>query len=803
MQPGRIPTFLIVIIISFAVACRNVNNNGKEKRVLVYSKTLDFRHTTIEDGIKMLQKIGKEGKLQVTATEDASVFTDDSLKQFDAVIFLSATGEILDHAQQTALKQYMEAGGGFMGIHAASGAEYHWPWYRKLIGAYFKSHPDVQKAKLIVHKDKLFPITDSLPNPWIRTDEWYNWDSIPENVHVLISIDEDSYQGGEHGKNHPLVWYHDFDGGRSFYMELGHTAESYTEPNFVELVREGLQYVMGEKALDYSRVKTLPVPGEQDFKKEILVSNASVQEPMGMSISSEGKIFYIERRGNVRLYDPKTKSVSIIGTVPVYSEHEDGLLGIALAPDFNNNHWIYVFYSAPDNEFSYHLSRFTYNPESNHLDAETEKVLLKIHEEHSYSNHTGGSISFDSAGNLYLSVGDNTIPFDSKGYAPIDQRKDRTEYDAQRSSGNTNDLRGKIIRIHPEPNGTYTIPDENLFPKGMPKTRPEIYVMGCRNPFRISIDSKTGFLYWGEVGPDAGKDSAEGPRGYDEINQARVAGNFGWPFFVADNKAYANVNFATGEIEKFFDPMGPVNNSPRNTGLKILPPAQKAFIWYPYAASTEFPWVGSGGRTAMAGPVYHYDETLKSAIKLPLYYNNALFIYDWIRGWIMAVRMNKNGDYEGMEPFMPGTKFSSIIDMKMGPDGALYVLEYGKTWYQANPDADIARIVYSPKAADSKESASKHTKDDKMPTGAEAGQALIQKNDCMSCHNTDVTSVGPSFESIADRYKNKAGEINRLAEKIIDGGSGVWGSHAMSAHPQLSKEDAILMVKHILSLPGK
>src|SRR5690606_9423219 len=141
---------------------------------------------------------------------------------------------------------------------------------------------------------------------------------------------------------------------------------------------------------------------------------------------------------------------------------------------------------------------------------------------------------------------------------------------------------------------------------------PENYVMGTTNSFRISIDPKTSWLYWGDVGPDAGKDSIQGTRGYDEINQAKKAGNFGWPYFVGNNKAYNKVDFATGKIGSAFDPKAPANNSPRNTGAKILPQTQPAFIYYPYAKSDQFPWVGEGGRTAMAGPVYHYNTELQS-----------------------------------------------------------------------------------------------------------------------------------------------------------------------------------------------
>ncbi len=219
--------------------------------------------------------------------------------------------------------------------------------------------------------------------------------------------------------------------------------------------------------------------------------------------------------------------------------------------------------------------------------------------------------------------------------------------------------------------------------------------MGTRNPYRISIDRKTNFLYWGEVGPDAANDdSTRGPRGYDEVNQAKKAGYFGYPLFIGDNKPYRAYDYETGVSGPYHDPKKPINNSRNNTGLTELPPAQPAFIWYPYGKSDEFPLVGTGGRNAEAGPVY-YSEFYPKETRLPDYYNGKLFIYDWIRGWIMAVTMDKDGNYVKMERFMPSQKFNAPIDMEMGPDGRLYILEYGNGWFSKNADAGLVRIDYN------------------------------------------------------------------------------------------------------------
>ena len=690
-------------------------------------------------------------------------------------------------------------------------------------------------------------------------------------------------------------------------------------------------------------------PDENRFVKSVLVDK--LDEPMEFTFLPDGRIVFVERKGEVKQYDPATgitKSVGKIVTNTKYTnrlgqvrEAEEGVMGVVVDPNFKENHWLYIYYAHPK-ETKHVLARMELKDEQ--LMTDQQKIILEVPTQREECCHTGGGMVFDKAGNLFLTVGNNTSNSNSDGYAPIDERPGQAYWDDQRGASNTNDLRGKILRIHPEKDGSYTIPKGNLFAPGTPKTRAEIYTMGHRNPWRPSIDSKTGFLYWGEVGPDASVDSEKGPRGYDEFNQAKGPGYYGWPYFIGNNQAYADVNFETMAIGPKFNPAAPVNESPNNTGLRELPPATKAMIWYPYGTSEEFPLVGSSGRSATGGPVFHRSDFPHGKRVFPSYYEGKWLIVEFMRGWIMAVTLDDNGNYKSMERFMPNTTFGSAIDMDFSPEGDLYVLEYGSAWFRGNDNARLVKIEYQggnrkpevvataankagaapftttlssegTKDADgdkltytwtvkkagkfvknlSGEKATLNLKDagkyavtlkatdakgasntaaleilvgneapvvdidfegnnksfyfadsapkykvkvsdkedgelekgiapesvaatlDYIPFGydpiemsqshrkadsdlfASAGLRLINKSDCKSCHQLNVRSVGPSYNEVAVKYKGQ-NVIDQLADKVIAGGMGVWGEHAMSAHPAISKADAKQMVSYILSL---
>jgi len=685
--------FALSVIIMLLLSCNREKTNG----ILIFSKTEGFRHESIDAGIKMIKKIGEERGYTVDATEKAKAFRTQNLKDYKVVVFLNTTGDVLDDVQQMEFQRFIQAGGSYLGIHAAADTEYDWPWYGGLVGGYFNGHPnDPNVREASIHKTEHKHIsTDHLAERWDRSDEWYNYKTLYPNITPVLNLDEKSYEGGTNGDNHPIAWYHEYDGGRAFYSGGGHTDESYEEEDFVKHIEGALAWLIGDgKAVDY----TLPtvMPEENRFAKNEL--DSYFNEPMELDLLPDGRIVFIERKGVIKIYDPDLESTTTLTTMDVYSGEEDGLIGMAVDPNYAENKHLFLCYSHPEKIYQ-SISRFSFDPDASKSEAilSDEVVVLTIPTQRDECCHSGGSLEFDHNGYLWASFGDNTNPHQSQGHSPSDERPGRGPFDAQKSSSNTNDLRGKIIRISVNSDGTYNIPDGNLFAKDGSEGRPEIYVMGCRNPFRFSVDPETNHVYWGEIGPDARDDVKDrGPRGYDELNQAKGPGFFGWPYFIGDNKAYNDFDFAASESGSLYDPQHPINDSPNNTGIRDLPPAQEAMIWYPYANSEEFPLVGSGGRNAMAGPMYHADLYKDHPNRFPDYYDDKLLIYDWMRGWIMSVTFDENNNMVSMERFLPSIKWNNLMDVVMGPEGDLYTLEYGTGWFTANENAILSHITYNP-----------------------------------------------------------------------------------------------------------
>lgn len=459
-------------------------------------------------------------------------------------------------------------------------------------------------------------------------------------------------------------------------------------------------------------------PSDDYFESKELANN--LEDPMGITLLPGGRVLILERHGAVKLFTPG-QSVRTLTTLKVDAEglgkrggnwYEGGGLGIVADPDFGvKNDFVYIYYSLPAVEGpdkpmknTNRLSRFRL------VDGDTlayETPLLDVPDDRDQKVcHEGGALCFGADRLLFLSCGDNTNPFESSGYAPIDERPGRWRADAQRTSGNTNDLRGGISRIRINEAGDgYTIPKGNLFPEGTPKTRPELFVKGCRNVWRIAYDSKTGGVAWGDVGPDAGgTNNSRGPVGYDFIGFAPKGGYFGWPYARGPVNVFKNVHdawytrhdFATGKNGECFAD-GIKNTSPNNTGMETLPPVQPSLVWYrPGGATAEFPEMGSGGRSACVSVIYNQEGRANS---FPKWFDHVLISHEWTRARLDFVKLADNADpaakpeLETIQPFLGAAPMLHPVHMAQDPEGNLYFLEYGGAWTN-NKNGRLSKISF-------------------------------------------------------------------------------------------------------------
>ncbi|MDO3386239.1 discoidin domain-containing protein [Gilvimarinus sp. SDUM040013] len=379
-------------------------------------------------------------------------------------------------------------------------------------------------------------------------------------------------------------------------------------------------------------------PAEADFQREVVAEGLDL--PMEFEISEDGRVFIASKCGALYAWNIDNGTPQQTATVPnVRCVFEDGLLSVALDPNFTQNNYIYFQYTSPGSITR--VSRFVVTPD-NSLDESSESIVLEWVTGDEAHGHMGGSLQFDTDGNLIITTGDNKA---AGGYH---------QPSAEGTSGNTNDLRGKVLRITSTANGSYTIPAGNLF-AGDALHRPEIYGMGFRNPFRLNVDPATGCLYVGDIGPDASADSAEGPGGLDEINEICSAGNYGWPYIIGYNQPYAG-----------FDPNNLVNDAFDNTGATNLPNAVGA-IWTIRHQAT------------MAGPVYRYDESIENAFKLPEYYDGRLIFWDFNSSRFSTIDLDSPSTPKTSEEFPLNTQgFQGAIDVELDPrTHQLYVLQWG------------------------------------------------------------------------------------------------------------------------------
>ena len=408
-----------------------------------------------------------------------------------------------------------------------------------------------------------------------------------------------------------------------------------------------------------------------DFQKVELLTG--LKNSVNMEFAPDGRIFILDRYGELIIYKPDTQTNVSAGSLDVFHDMEDGLLAIAFDPQFPTNNFIYIHYSHPTLPKN-RVSRFQMVGDI--LNISSEIVVLEWLSERNGYFHAAGDMDFDSQGNLYIAIGDNT---DHSKYTTLNETNPHKS--SERTSSNTNDLRGKILRIKPLSDGTYSIPPGNLFPDGEGGL-PEIYVMGARNPYKIFVDkTNTDWLFWGEVGPDASGASNLGPEGLDEINLTKEAGNYGWPYLSGKNRVYLNTY---ADPNFYYDPNQPVNISQWNTGAVNLPPAQPA-------------WIDFFHKCYLAGPRYYFDTSIDNPKKLPSHFDNLFFFYDFNSSKIWVTQMDNNGNILSTEQFAPGViTGSGFIDLKIGPDGQLYILEYGSGCCPSNVGTGkLVRLDYN------------------------------------------------------------------------------------------------------------
>ncbi|WP_461007016.1 ThuA domain-containing protein [Streptomyces capparidis] len=708
------------------------------------------------------------------ATGDPKVFTSRKLYDYNAVVFAGTGGDVLDDRQERAFRGYVESGGGFLGLHDAARTEPGSAWFTGLLGTRPAASPQAPQEAVVEVGDRVHPATRGLPLEWKRSDVWLNWSPNPSgDVHTVARVREGTYAPGEtsNGWDHPIAWCRDYEGGRSFYTGMGGTVASYAEKEFRAHLLGALQWTTRIARADcqatitanYEAARlTVPnQPGEAD----------QIGEPHGLATAADGRVYYIGRgggsgadpvvtdwndpdvglgQGTVHVWNPATGAAKLVGSLDVFGnkggggelvKNEEGLLGIALDPDFLENGWMYLHYtphSRVDRERHLgerRVSRFTVDPATDRLDLDSEKVLLKWPVQIHSCCHAGGGMAWDADGNLYIATGDTNSSGFSGGYSgnnPEPAHQGVSFADARRTAGNTNNLNGKILRIHPEDDGTYTVPEGNLFTGqegGGGKARPEIYVMGVRNPARIWVDRRTGNLYAGWVGPDAsGPSTTWGPAKYDTFAVITHASNRGWPYCVGNKQPYRDRNLPDpGQPLGWYDCDNLKNESPHNDGLVDLPPAEPNNIWYsPQGGAPDYPrnadgvpsyvagetrlllpWLKGGGQAAMSGPVYRYDQRVSAPGQWPRYWDGKWFVGDFYDGEQPrhAVLMDpategKGGlpvHAENLDRIMPGGQggIRNLMDWKFGPDGALYVLDYGRGFFTLDDSSALWRVVYT------------------------------------------------------------------------------------------------------------
>ncbi|MCW3839536.1 ThuA domain-containing protein [Micromonospora yasonensis] len=796
-----------------AAAAPAPGSDGIQYRVLVFTKSTGGDPAATTAGVEAIRELGDQLRFSVQTTNDARKFDLAYLKKFRAVVFLNTSGDLLNADQQAAFESYYRAGGGFVGIGSAIEAQPGWQFLSDVLGTRASGRTDVQPGTIKV-ADRVHDASKNLPEYWTRSDAWYNFQSnVRGKSHVLATVVEDTFAqqpwggtvtgitGGTMGADHPVTWCKDWQGGRSFYTALGNTAAGFGETNLRSHLGGAIKWAAGQADQVYSDCGATVLA---NYQQTAVALPPNTNEPIGFDVLPDSRVIQTDRRGGVRLHDPKSNTTTVLAQIPVYTASEDGLYGPGIDDNFATNHWVYLYYAPPtvkDVKLStgeivtqttpaanapntgdspavwdpwvgyFQLSRFKFVDATAdtpaHLDVASEQEIMRVPVNRGACCHVAGDIDFDKHGNLWLVTGDDTPAGggNSGGFGPFnDQLTTSGQYnapfvDARRSAQNTNDLRGKILRItvkggdiaSGEANhfgGAYTVPTGNLFPVGAEKTRPEIYAMGFRNPFRIQVDEND-VAYITDYSPDSQTpQNFRGPAGTGRLEIVRKPANYGWPLCYKTDLPYYRWDFNTSTpldnpaqtFECDNPTRGPQNNSRWNLnggpsvepGLEYGPPITNPDIWYSYTPENRatnpigtpclayyngsgattcprlFPELGTGGVGPQGSAKYHFDPNNADPTKLPPYYDNAVFFGEFTRDTLREVRLDSQNrifkindllDCAGLNARrVPDTnkpfECDNPMDMQFDGKGHFYLLGYGDGFFNVNNDAGLYRWDY-------------------------------------------------------------------------------------------------------------
>ncbi|GEM_PF-1435573 len=458
--------------------------------------------------------------------------------------------------------------------------------------------------------------------------------------------------------------------------------------------RAALMIALAAAGTAWSATWTYPgcpnVDDEKDFAYDTLVirgktPDATILEPVKLAVTKDPagdiEVYFAERNGKLKVFRSKTRTVDVIREFPVYTTNEDGLLGVTVDPNFAVNRYMYFMYSVIDKDL-WRISRMTLSADRKSL--ADEKTVLEWLVQKKDCCHTGGGMAFDDVGDLWVTIGNN----EGRGSDGVNDTNKIASGEWGASS--TASLRGGVIRIHPKPDGTYSIPKGNFWEyfadqfdqAGKPdiaksyrdssKVKREIFIKGNRNPYTIALDPARRWVGFGDVGPDGTKPDSTGLG--EEYNLHLVPAFDGWPYFAGNNRPNAGGKNADA----------PMNTSVWNTGVQTLPPATK-------------PLTEEHNSASIAGPIYRYNKALASPGKLPPHFHRMWFMNNWSTGQMRVLKLGDDGKmaagWTAPKTLMTKHSWAGVVEVKEGPDAALYVIHYAG-FFSATAETRIERISY-------------------------------------------------------------------------------------------------------------